>query len=226
MTYARKNNRWDVIRLGYEMLARGYSVWEHPLFGGVNPRYHIPNSKHNPDPAKAEAIDLNWNPKVPTSREEDDRFDRMALELDRRLFGVIWNRGNFPGDHSSHLHAETRGNPEQYKGRYRLKRAVKWRRLTEDGTWGKQTTLALQEWLGTPATGGISKRGSTVIKALQRFLNTEARETVLKADGTMGPLTIKQLQKHLGTPQTGKYSKRGSTMVREMQRRLNDRGHL
>lgn len=216
---ARKTHKNDVYRLGLEMQARGYTVWEHSKFGGVNPRAHIRNSKHLRD----EAIDLNYRPQVPSSRAEDDRFDRLALELVARDFGAIWNRG--PGDHTAHLHAETYGNPVQYEGRVRLKRPVKWRRLVEDGTLGPQTIMAMQEWLGTPVDGVIS-RPSTMVKALQRYLNTEARRNVLVVDGLLGPKTISELQRYLGTPVTGKYSARGSTMWREVQRRLNARGHI
>lgn len=214
-----KTLKADIVRLGVEMQYRGLTVWEHSRFGGVNPVYHMSNSKHSRD----EAIDLNLNPRVPSSAAEDRRFDRLAPELVRRRFGAIWNRG--PGDHTSHLHAETWGNPLQYRGRYRLKRAISWRKLTVDGTWGPSTTRALQEWLGTPVTGGISQRGSSVIKALQAFLNTELRGS-LKIDGTLGPATYRALQRYLGTPVTGKVSRRGSTMVKAMQRRLNSYGSL
>lgn len=211
-----KTQKGDIYRLGVEMQHRGLAVWEHSKFNGIKGR-HVRNSKHYRD----EAIDLNLLNKGQAA--EDRRFDRMAPELVRRRFGVIWNRG--PGDHTTHLHGETWGNPLQYNGRYRLKRKISWRKLTQDGTWGKNTTRALQEWLGTPVTGGISRRGSTVIKALQAFLNTELRGN-LTIDGTIGPATITALQRYLGTPRTGKYSQRGSTMVRAMQTRLNRYGHL
>lgn len=213
-----KTQKGDIVRLGIEMKHRGYAVWEHSGFGGVKRGAHMPNSKH----ARDEAIDLNFNPRVPTSAEEDRRFDRLAPELVRRFFGVIWNRG--PGDHSTHLHAETWGRPLQYSGRYRLKRRRTWRKLKADGSWGRLTTLALQEWLGTPADGNFDW-GSNSAKALQAFLNTELRGN-LKIDGKFGPASIRALQRYLGTPQTGKYSKSGSTLVKAMQSRLSKYGHL
>lgn len=213
-----KNSLYDIIRLGKEMQYRGFQVWEHSQFGGVNPRYHMPNSKHGRDLA----IDLNYNPRVPKNAEEDRRFDRLAPELVRRKFGCIWNRGR--GDHDSHLHAETWGSPVQYGGRYRLKRRRYWRKLKADGTWGPQTTRALQEWLGTPVDGKFDWGGRSA-KALQAFLNTELRGS-LKIDGKFGRNSIKALQRYLGTPQTGAYSDRGSTMVKAMQLRLSAYGHL
>lgn len=208
----------DIVRLGIEMQYRRLTVWEHPRFGGTNPRYHMPNSKHG----KGLAIDLNYNPRVPTSAEENRRFDRLAPELVRRGFGCIWNRG--PGDHTSHLHAETWGNPTQYGGRYRLKARRYWRKLKVDGTWGASTTRALQEWLGTPVDGKFDWGGSAA-KALQAFLNTELRGN-LKIDGKFGKASITALQEYLGTPRTGAYSSRGSTMVIQLQRNLNAYGHL
>lgn len=213
----RKVYKSDIYRLGVEMRYRGYRVGEHPSFGGVHAAYHIANSKH----LRGEAIDLNWNISVPKNAEENRRFDRLALELPRRNFGTIWNRG--PGDHDAHLHAETYGY--QYAGRVRLKAPVYWRKVSVNGTWDANTTRALQEWLGTPVTGGISSSGSTVIKALQAFLNTEQRGNLV-IDGARGPKTYKALQRYLGTPVTGGMSRTGSTMVYEMQRRLNARGHL
>lgn len=204
-----KTLRADIVRLGIEMQHRGFAVWEHSAFGGVKKGAHMPNSKHGRDLA----IDLNYNPRVPTSAEEDRRFDRLAPELVSRDFGVIWNRGR--NDHTTHLHAETYGSPMQYAGRYRLKAKRSWRRLTVDGSWGAQTTLALQEWLGT----------SNWQKALQAFLNTELRGS-LKIDGIFGAKSITALQRYLGTPQTGGYSSKGSTTVKAMQRRLNSYGHL
>jgi len=118
--------RSDIVRLGIEMQYRGFKVWEHSAFGGVNPAYHMPKSKHSRDLA----IDVNYNPRVPSSWAEDRKFDRLAPELVRRRFGCIWNRG--PGDHDHHLHAETWGSPLQYPGRYRLKQRITWRKPVAD----------------------------------------------------------------------------------------------
>lgn len=216
----RKTHPADVVRLGLEMQARGYKVWEHPDFGGVNPKYHIPNSKHT----RGEAIDINY---LGTYRAEDDRLDQLAVELERRLFGAIWNRG--PSDHNRHCHGETIGDPEQYPGRVRLKRKNIWPLVRVDGRWGTKTTYALQRALQTPATGGMTQDGpSTVIEALQRFLVTEARDDdALAVDGILGPKTIEALQRYLGTKPTGKITRDGySTVVGALQRQLNATGGL
>ena len=103
--------------------------------------------------------------------------------------------------------------------------------LKVDGYWGKQTTKALQQALGTVAdgeiwgqvrnqatqaiTGGVKfgTGGSPVIVALQKKVNS-------KADGYLGANTIRSLQRYLKTPADGELWK-PSTMVRELQRRLN-----
>lgn len=106
--------------------------------------------------------------------------------------------------------------------------------LKVDGKWAELTTKALQEALGTIVDGIISnqlrnavteafygntinfnnsRKGSTVIKALQRKIGA-------KADGLLGPATIRSLQSYLGTVRDGILS-RPSLVVEEMQRRLN-----
>lgn len=217
--HTAKTTRADVVRLGHELLARGFLVWEHPDFGGVDPKYHIKNSKHN----RAEAIDVNVKG---GGRTEDDELDELAVELVGRGFGVIWNRG--AGDHEHHLHAETLGNPDQYAGRVRVKRRDTWPRVKVDGKLGPETITALQLALHTPATGKISaKTSSTVVAALQRYLNTEARAAELVVDGKLGPKTISALQRYLDTPVTGKITARGSsTVVEALQHTLNATGSL
>lgn len=232
-----KAQKADIVRLGHELRLRGFSVYEHPSFGGVNPKWHIRGSKH----LDGRALDSGRNPAsgAPVSIYERTAFDALAPELDRRRFGVIWWR-TAPGkrqDHRDHLHAETReSDAQQYPRRYSNSGAARKPTprgvdihgrpdLTVDGTLGKLTLERIQLWLGTPVTGAYSKRGSTMVRALQAFLNTEQRGS-LTLDGTLGKLTITALQRHLGTPTTGAFSRRGSTMVRELQRRLNARGHL
>lgn len=110
--------------------------------------------------------------------------------------------------------------------------------LTVDGLWGKATTRAVQEALGTTVDGIVSNQyacyrsqnpgllssswswktapnagGSPMVKALQRKLGTSV-------DGYVGPGTIAALQRHLGTVADGKVSN-PSPMVKELQRRLN-----
>lgn len=104
--------------------------------------------------------------------------------------------------------------------------------IAVDGSWGPQTTRALQRVLGTPVDGVISgqypnavtraipacdfstRGGSTVIRALQRRLG-------VTADGYIGPETVSALQRYLGTPVDGVVSRPRSLMVEALQRRLN-----
>lgn len=87
--------------------------------------------------------------------------------------------------------------------------------LDEDGWWGKATTRALQEALGTPVDGevwsqsirweeanpGLTSgwvwvtypKGSTVMKAFQKWIGLPEGER----DGLIGPNTIKQFQRKM-----------------------------
>lgn len=107
--------------------------------------------------------------------------------------------------------------------------------LKVDGEWGKQTTEALQKYLGTVEDGIISdqlrnrttdnlyggtvefgdgSRGSMVIRALQDHLGYNGR-------GILGQNTVRRLQTHLGTTRDG-YLSRPSQATRALQQRLND----
>lgn len=215
-----KSNNLDIYNLGVEMIYRGIRPWEHPSFGGVNPRYHIKGSKH----LDGRAVDLNvWNA---ANAVEDKMFDNLNLELIGRLFGTIWNRQRTPGDHERHLHAETLTedefrNPSKYfyLPRYHTKdkRHLYRYNLVVDGTWGRKTTLVLQRWLFVSETGTFDK---PTIKALQAFLNTENRGNLV-IDGIYGSKSIRATQSYLGTQITGAYSSRNSQMVAKMQSRLN-----
>ena len=102
--------------------------------------------------------------------------------------------------------------------------------LAVDGFWGPATQNALAKLFGTPADGVMSgqfndgkkpgvvcaqygKGGSTLVRALQRWLG-------VSADGLLGKNTITALQKRMGTTQDGVLSRAG-WCVKEMQRRLN-----
>ncbi|WP_276282959.1 N-acetylmuramoyl-L-alanine amidase family protein [Virgibacillus indicus] len=104
--------------------------------------------------------------------------------------------------------------------------------LVIDGRLGKNTTIAWQKAMGTPADGIISGQyrnsstkpilsvdfgpeytGSILIKAWQRKIGA-------KPDGFIGPETIRKSQKYLGTPVDGEIWN-PSAMVKELQRRLN-----
>lgn len=84
--------------------------------------------------------------------------------------------------------------------------------IAVDGYWGPTTTRKLQQALGTPVDGIIS-RPSMMVRSLQRLVGA-------RVDGYLGPETYRKLQSYLGTPVDGIVS-RPSMMVREMQRRLN-----
>lgn len=220
-----KSEKIDVYNIGIEAIHRGIRPWEHPSFGGVNPKYHIANSKHG----RGEAVDLNvFNE---TQATEDKIFDNLNLELIDRQFGTIWNRQKYPGDHEFHLHVESL-TPAQYRypSRYfylpryntKNKRHLFHFSLAIDGAWGSGTTKAIQRWLFVPETGNMDSRTA---KALQAFLNTETRGRLV-IDGKFGKKSISTLQRYLGTPVTGGYSRRGSTMVKAMQSRMNKMSHL
>lgn len=107
-----------------------------------------------------------------------------------------------------------------------------------DGYWGKDTTRALQSYLGTPVDGIVSDQniawrrqnpglipsswqwvsrpsyGSTMVKALQRKIGASA-------DGFIGPNTITKLQKYLGTYADGRIDY-PSNCVKALQRALNN----
>jgi hypothetical protein len=80
--------------------------------------------------------------------------------------------------------------------------------LTVDGSFGPDTTKALQWKLGV-ATDGIF--GPLTKKALQRYLK-------VTPDGDIGPQTVKALQKHVGATQDGQW---GPKTTEALQRALN-----
>lgn len=103
-------------------------------------------------------------------------------------------------------------------------------KLIVDGYWGRDTTKAMQEILGTYVDGFVSGQvkngtaekiigvqfgsgGSPMIKALQKKLG-------VNTDGYIGSATVKALQKKLGTYVDGKISS-PSSMVKALQRKLN-----
>ena len=109
--------------------------------------------------------------------------------------------------------------------------------LDVDGYWGSATTRRLQEMLGTPVDGVVSKQdtgwktanpalvsgwewvsgaaatGSTVIRAVQQVVETEV-------DGLIGPNTIRAIQRHFGVAEEGSFPE-GAPGIVEMQRALN-----
>lgn len=105
-------------------------------------------------------------------------------------------------------------------------------KIKVDGYWGKETTRALQKYLGTTEDGYLSgqypngvtrqissatfnnRRGSTTVKKLQKRIG-------VRVDGYLGVQTIRALQKYLGTPIDGHIS-RPSLVVKKMQKQLNN----
>lgn len=107
--------------------------------------------------------------------------------------------------------------------------------ITVDGVWGKDTTKAMQKWLGVTQDGIVSRQlksckkylpscstgswqfvilglgGSAMIKALQKKLG-------VKADGYCGQATVKALQKFLGVTADGVC---GKNTVTALQKYLN-----
>lgn len=80
--------------------------------------------------------------------------------------------------------------------------------LIVDGVWGRNTTRALQRWLGVTDDGEI---GPDTRKALQKRLN-------LEPDGSWGRVTHRQLQRVLGVQVDGDW---GRQTIRALQRKLN-----
>lgn len=80
--------------------------------------------------------------------------------------------------------------------------------LIIDGVWGRNTTRALQRWVGVTDDGVI---GPNTRKALQRKLG-------MKADGTWGRVTRRTLQRALHVTQDGAW---GPVTIRALQRMLN-----
>lgn len=80
--------------------------------------------------------------------------------------------------------------------------------LIVDGQWGRNTTRALQRFVGVPDDGQI---GPATRKALQRKLG-------LDDDGSWGRVTRRTLQRRLGVYADGDW---GPKTVRALQRKLN-----
>lgn len=80
--------------------------------------------------------------------------------------------------------------------------------LIIDGQWGRNTTRALQRYVGVDDDGEI---GPNTRKALQRKLG-------LEPDGTWGRVTHRRLQKALGVEVDGQW---GKQTIRALQRKLN-----
>ena len=109
--------------------------------------------------------------------------------------------------------------------------------LDVDGYWGSATTRRLQEMLGTPTDGVVSKQdvgwktanpalvsgwewvpgaeatGSAVIRAVQQVVDAEV-------DGLIGPDTIRAIQRHFGVTEDGNFPE-GAPGIVEMQKALN-----
>lgn len=112
-------------------------------------------------------------------------------------------------------------------------------KLSVDGSWGKSTTLRLQQIFGTTQDGIVSNQwlmyksknpglyngwewfqkpngaGSQLIKSLQKMCG------VSNVDGEIGPDTIKTMQKHFGTTQDGYFSK-SSLCIKALQSWANN----
>jgi peptidoglycan hydrolase-like protein with peptidoglycan-binding domain len=80
--------------------------------------------------------------------------------------------------------------------------------LAVDGSFGPQTTEALQWKLGVTADGQF---GPDTKMALQRYLK-------VTPDGSIGPVTIRALQAHVGATQDGSW---GPQTTEALQRALN-----
>ncbi len=84
------------------------------------------------------------------------------------------------------------------------------KKLAIDGSFGPNTTRAVQRWVGVSQTGSMSYGTRT---ALQRKVG-------VRADGDIGPKTIAALQSKIGTSRDGS-SRLNSRTVRALQSYLN-----
>ena len=190
-----KNHPKDIVRLGHELKERGYQVYAHPLFGGVNATAHDPKGAHYSN--GGEAIDVGRDLGGPTSAHERMHMDRLSVELDARGFAPIWNRGT--NDHQDHLHAAT----ARWRGaagyRYRLTGSRQGYRLNIDGRWGPATWAGVAWALNVKAPTRPSwNRAASVVRPLQRQIRTEQRSDALTVDGLLGPQTWAALGDVLG----------------------------
>jgi hypothetical protein len=80
--------------------------------------------------------------------------------------------------------------------------------LIVDGVWGRNTTRALQRWIGVEDDGQI---GPNTRKGLQKKLN-------VTVDGSWGRVTHRQLQRVLNVEVDGQWGKK---TIRALQRKLN-----
>lgn len=84
-----------IVGLGKQLQGQGYSVGEHPAFGGVAP-VHAPNSYHY----RGQALDINAD-SFPGG--EMSALDKLSKQLKAKGWHVIWRA---PG-HYDHLHVDT-----------------------------------------------------------------------------------------------------------------------
>lgn len=88
----------DIVALGRRLQQMGYAVGEHPLFGGVSPTAHVPDSYHY-RPGGA-ALDINADT-FPGG--EMPALDKLAAMLAKAGWHYLWRVAN----HFDHLHVDT-----------------------------------------------------------------------------------------------------------------------
>jgi hypothetical protein len=88
------SSKRDIVYFGHRIKDMGYSVSEHPLFGGVCNGCHVANSWHY----KGKAIDVNWYP----SSQEGAKLDYLRDWIKARVTPteLLWR----VKDHYNHLH--------------------------------------------------------------------------------------------------------------------------
>jgi hypothetical protein len=84
----------DIVAIGRRIEAMGYTVSEHPQFGGVHP-VHTSNSYHY----SGRAIDVNWYPAAEEPGRLDQLYDWIRANVPA-IRELLWRR---PG-HYDHLH--------------------------------------------------------------------------------------------------------------------------
>lgn len=85
----------SLVNVGRRIQQMGYSVGEHPMFGGVHPVHTWPNSYHY----KGRAVDINWYPR----EQEPQKLDWLFNWIKKNVFPIaelLWR----VDDHYDHLH--------------------------------------------------------------------------------------------------------------------------
>ena len=188
------------------------------------------------DTPEHRAIDVMVRNKVEGDKLVNDLVSKPANQ--KRLIYVNWGNWKWHRDNNwaardnsndkhAHVHASGEANEDENTTPWELS---DWGtqpspapivKLELDGELGPKTIAKWQEVMGTPVTGVMSPKNSSLVKAVQQKLRDTVDHRIV-VDGELGPRTIGALQRYLKTPVDQKISKPRSQMVLALQRRLNE----